>query len=128
MDILKQINYWRVGAAEELSAAESLLRSGLYSQSLFHAHLALEKILKAHVCGKTQKVPPFIHNLVRLSEFAELTIPDLFIDTLAEMNQYNLAGRYPESLPGNITLEECRTKLKQSEEALTWLTAELLKA
>jgi HEPN domain-containing protein len=128
MDIAKQISYWQVGADEELLAAKSLYRDKFYTQSLFHAHLALEKIMKAHVCHKTQSIAPLLHNLNRLAETAQLKLPDRYIDVLADMNSYNLAGRYPDQIRGGVPLEECRVKLAQCEEVLKWLIAELLKA
>ncbi len=128
MDIVKQINYWQTGADEELLAAKSLYRDRLYTQSLFHAHLALEKILKAHVCRKTQAIAPLLHNLNRLAETAQLKLPDNYIDVLADMNAYNLAGRYPDQIKGGVAAEECHAKLEQCEEVLKWLIVELSKA
>jgi len=37
---------------------------------LFFVHLALEKVVKAHVWRAKQKMPPHIHNLIRLAELA----------------------------------------------------------
>ncbi len=128
MDIAKQIRYWQAGSEEELSAAKSLCRDKLCTQSLFHMHLALEKILKAHVCRKTQAMAPPLHNLNRLAEMARLKMPDTYVDTLADMNAYNLAGQYPDQMKNGVSPDECRAKLEQGEEVLKWLTAELLKA
>jgi len=97
-------------------------------QSLFHAHLALEKILKAHVCRGTQAITPWIHNLSRLAETAQLKLSDEFIDVLADMNEYSLEGRYPDQIKGGVTGGECRNRLGQSEEVMKWLIVELLKA
>ena len=128
MDIEKQVQYWRAGADEELLAAKALYRDKRYPQCLFHAHLALEKILKAHVCRKMQAMAPWIHNLSRLAETAQLQLSDRFIDILADMNGYSLEGRYPDQIKGSVTPEECCAKLGQSEEVLQWLTVELSKA
>lgn len=128
MDFEKQVQYWRAGADEEILAAKALYRDKLYTQCLFHAHLALEKILKAHVCRKTNDLAPWIHNLSRLAEKAQLHLSERFIDILADMNGYSLEGRYPDQVKGGIAPDECRAKLEQSEEVLRWLTAELSKA
>ena len=74
MDVDKQIEYWTTGAAEDLGAAEILLQQGYTRQSLFFAHLALEKMLKAHVVRAKRDVPPRIHNLVRLAQLAEMKL------------------------------------------------------
>lgn len=128
MDMAKQIRYWQTGAEEELLAARSLYRDKLNTQSLFHAHLALEKMLKAHVCRKTKAIAPWIHNLSRLAETAQLKLSDKFIDILADMNAYSLEGRYPDQIKGGVTQKECGNRLEQCEEVVKWLTVKLSKA
>jgi HEPN domain-containing protein len=43
---------------------------------LFFAHLALEKLLKAHVCRATRDLAPRVHALLRLAERAGLMLPE----------------------------------------------------
>jgi HEPN domain-containing protein len=75
VDVAKQIDYWRTGGDEDFAAAESLLEKGHLRHCLFFAHLAVEKMLKAHVTSQTKDVPPRIHNLIRLAKMAGLS-PD----------------------------------------------------
>jgi HEPN domain-containing protein len=75
-----------------------LVNSGRTRHGLFFAHLALEKILKAVVCKQTNDMAPRLHNLVRLYELAALPVDTAKIEILAEMNAFNIEGRYPESL------------------------------
>jgi HEPN domain-containing protein len=49
MNVSKQIDYWRTSGDEDFAAAESLLERGHLRHCLFFAHLAIEKMLKAHV-------------------------------------------------------------------------------
>lgn len=70
IDINKQINYWRNSAIEDWEVARELLKSGRVRHGLFFAHLAIEKLLKAHVCRSTKDLAPRIHNLVRLADMA----------------------------------------------------------
>lgn len=95
VDIPEQINYWRNGAVEDLDAAKQLIIVGKVRHGLFFAHLALGKILKACVCKSTAQIAPKLHNLVRLAEMAALKLPADKIDFLADMNDFNLEGRYP---------------------------------
>jgi HEPN domain-containing protein len=44
-DIQGQIDYGRRGSKDDMEAAEVLLEKGKFRQSLFLAHLALEKML-----------------------------------------------------------------------------------
>lgn len=97
LDIEKQVTFWRDGAQEDLTVAQELLERGRSRHGLFFLHLALEKLLKAHVCRQTRDLAPRLHNLVRLAELAELPLSESQKDTLAEMNPFAIAGRYPDS-------------------------------
>ena len=98
MDIQKTINYWLEGAISDMNAAEVLFKEKQYSQCLFWCHLALEKILKAHVVKMTQGQAAYIHNLVLLAEKAELPFSEEQKNNLSEISQFNLMGRYPDEM------------------------------
>jgi HEPN domain-containing protein len=125
IDIEKQVAYWRSGASEDWQVATELIRRKRLRHGLFFAHLALEKALKAHVCRQTQDLAPRIHNLVRLAEIAQLQLDDKQIDVLAEMNAFNLEGRYPEMLTPEPTIEEARRYIRRAKEVYTWLMSQL---
>jgi len=97
MDIHGQIEYWKRGAEEDFAAAQSLLEKGHLRHCLFFAHLAIEKMLKAHVTRKTDDVPPRIHNLIRLVDITGLKLNVEQKDFLREFGVYQLEGRYPDS-------------------------------
>ncbi len=122
MDIDKQILYWTSGAKEDFAAAQSLLEKGHLRHCLFMAHLALEKILKAHVVSQTKNIPPKIHNLVRLSQIANLKLPPEQEEFLREFGLYQLEGRYPDT--EQITFEANFTKreMLKAGEMLIWLS------
>ncbi|NCO95976.1 MAG: HEPN domain-containing protein, partial [Armatimonadetes bacterium] len=50
IDVEKQVAYWRDGAKEDWEVAQELVDRGRTRHGLFFGHLALEKLLKAHVC------------------------------------------------------------------------------
>jgi HEPN domain-containing protein len=72
VDIKKHIVYWLEGSEEDWKVSIDLQKLGRTRHSLFFAHLSLEKLLKAHVCSYTGDLAPRIHNLVRLSEMADI--------------------------------------------------------
>jgi len=121
IDIDKQISFWRNSAEEDLAVARDLVHRNRIRHGLFFAHLALEKALKAHVCCVTQDIPPRLHNLVRLAELAELDIQPAQVDILAEMNSFNIEGRYPDALSPPPSQEEARHYMTQAEEVFQWL-------
>ena len=96
LDIEKQINHWCAGATEDWDVACSLVSQGKLRHGLFFAHLTLEKVLKAHVCRTNRELAPPIHNLIRLVERANLSLEPEQRNLLAEVNSFNIEGRYPE--------------------------------
>ena len=121
IDIDKQISFWRNSAEEDLAVARDLVHRNRIRHGLFFAHLALEKALKAHVCCVTQDIAPRLHNLVRLAELAEIDIQPAQVDILAEMNSFNLEGRYPDTLSPPPSQEEAQRYMTQAEEVFQWL-------
>lgn len=125
MDVQKQIEFWKASAEEDFAAAESLLEKGHFRHCLFFAHLAVEKMLKAHVTRQTSDIPPRIHNLVRLAESAELRLSPEQARFLRGFDVYQLEGRYPDSAQVLLDLETAQAKLTLAEEMLKWLKAQL---
>ena len=121
MDVSKQIEYWRSSAQEDWDVASKLVKEGSARHGLFFAHLALEKVLKAIVCRNTNDIAPRIHNLTRLSVQAGLTIASDLADVLADMNQFNIEGRYPGSHMLQPSKEEALGYVTKCEEVLAWL-------
>jgi len=121
IDIDKQISFWRNSAGEDLAVARDLVDRNRIRHGLFFTHLALEKALKAHVCRATQDIAPRLHNLVRLAELAELDTRPTRLDILAEMNVFNIEGRYPDTLSPPPSREEAEHYMAQAEEVFQWL-------
>ena len=124
-DVEKQVDYWRQGADEDWDVAVKLVEDGKNRHGLFFAHLALEKMLKALVCRHSRDLPPRIHNLTRLSELAGLKPDARQTDALADMNQFNTEGRYPEFLTAPPSDKVAANYLAESEEIFAWLTRQL---
>jgi HEPN domain-containing protein len=125
VDIIQQVAQWRNGAREEWEVATELLERGRVRQALFFTHLALEKVLKAHVCRRTGDLAPRTHNLVRLAEVADLRVSPGHADVLAETNEFVLAGRYPDAASRTPTLTEARTHHQRAQEVFQWLIQQL---
>ncbi len=125
VDINKQIEFWRNGASEDLEVARELISNKRYRHGLFFLHLALEKILKAHVCRNINDIAPRIHNLVRLAETTSLNLEQYFVNILAELNAFNIEGRYPDSTFIPVTHNEAADYLKRAEEVFQWLMYQL---
>ena len=125
IDIAKQIAYWRDGSQEDWEVGEHLLAESRARHGLFLLHLAMEKLLKAHVCRTTRNVPPRIHNLSRLVELSGVSLDASQTDLLAEMNQYNLEGRYPDTLQPLPPPDEVRQDVTRYREVYECLMRQL---
>jgi len=121
IDINKQISYWRDGAIEDWSVARDLIERNRIRHGLFFAHLSLEKALKAHVCRVTSDLAPRLHNLVRLAEIAKLDLQPSQLDVLAEMNAFNIEGRYPDKQSVPPDKKETLRYMHQAKRVFKWL-------
>lgn len=125
IDTGKQIAYWCSGAQEDWEVARDLIHNQKVRHGLFFVHLALEKLLKAHVCRYTNDLAPRLHNLVRLAELSSLPLSQAQIDILAEMNAFNIEGRYPDTLAPLPSQKEANEYLCRAAEVYQWLMNQL---
>lgn len=121
IDADKQSAYWRKGADEDWEAGKELLQNGRIRQGLFFIHLSLEKILKAHFCVNRRDVAPKSHNLVRLAEIGGVSLNVAQRDILADINAFNLEGRYPDSYAALPSKDEVALVMTGAEEIFLWL-------
>ena len=96
MHYKKVVAYWKKTAEHDFETMLGLNKLKRYSDCLFFGHIVLEKILKALAVETTQKQAPRIHDLVRLHDLAELNLPEKDVILLKEVNNFNIATRYPD--------------------------------
>jgi HEPN domain-containing protein len=91
----EHVQYWLNRSQRDIETAKSMFRSKHFDWSLFVAHLAVEKILKAlWVMNNESNSPPRIHNLLRLAEGAKYQLTDDEIQFLGEVNEFQTEARY----------------------------------
>jgi HEPN domain-containing protein len=95
--------------------------------SLYFAHLALEKSLKAHICKVTNDLAPRIHSLLRLAEMAHLNLTREQLSFLARFDRYQIEGRYPDSSVSEPNLETTQDELEKVGEMIKWINAQFEK-
>ena len=129
MDGYESSSYWLDLVRDDLKAAKAMLGSSLYLYTGFMCHQAIEKSLKA-VIAKAGVVPPFIHNLQRLSLISGLD--DLMDEAqhllLAELMPLNVEARYPaqkQELLNALTEEYCTLLIKKTEALAEWIKSRL---
>ncbi len=126
MNVEQQIKYWCTSSDEDWEMAEIALANGKIRHALFFLHLAMEKLLKAHVCLVTGAQPSRIHDLIRLTSQAGLELADSWLLLLGRMNAFCLMGRYPGNpATQNIPIEVAYRYLQEAQEVRTWLQQRL---
>jgi HEPN domain-containing protein len=90
MDKKEVLKYWIESSENDFSAMDHLFEKGDYSWSLFIGHLVIEKLLKAMYIQKVDITPPFIHDLVRLSDKVGLSLTEDQKDILDTISTFNL--------------------------------------
>ena len=88
------IAYWTKSADRDFKTMNNLFEKKDYNWSLFIGHLVIEKLLKAYYVKKNDDLPPFVHNLVRLAEKAELQLDEDQKDMLVTVTTFNIRARY----------------------------------
>ncbi len=88
--------YWIGNAREKRKTMDQLYASKRYADALFFGHLVLECALKALVVRTTRDHAPRTHNLLELARHAGVQLDSSALALLAEVNEFNQAGRYPD--------------------------------
>ena len=94
--VKKQAEYWFLTAKHDYDTMKSLFDSRRYSDSLFFAHIVLEKILKSLLVLENEKSAPMIHDLSMLARLAKVNLTEAEGGLLEKMNQFNIRSRYPD--------------------------------
>jgi HEPN domain-containing protein len=123
------INYWKRTAEDSKISTQALFDASRYVESVFWAHLTLEKLLKAHwVKDNSTNIAPRIHNLVRLADETALVLDDTQKRFLLDMNAYQMDSRYPDytfSIETVLTPTQTLTILTEANILSIWLLNQL---
>lgn len=91
---VEQIRHWQQSSEETWSTARWLRRGKRYAECLFFCQLTLEKTLKGLVVLATQRDAPYIHDLVRLAQIAQVAVTEREGRILNIISGFNLKARY----------------------------------
>lgn len=91
------IKFWVDQAEDDWKAVQTLFNGKNYLQSLFFAHLVVEKLCKSlWIKHSNDNVPPRTHNLIFLLSATPVILTDEQKELLLNLNRFQLEGRYPE--------------------------------
>ena len=115
---------WIAMSDYDIGTAEHMLNTGRYLYVIFMCHLALEKMLKAHVTEVTKEIPRKTHDLLYLVEKVKLELPKEYLDFVGKINTTSVPTRYPEDLqkmlkefPKNVAEDY----LRKTKEVIAWV-------
>jgi HEPN domain-containing protein len=95
----EHIYFWLTQAEDDWTAVGTLFKGRNYLQSLFFAHLVIEKICKAlWIKHNEGNVPPRTHNLIHLISITPIELNEDKSEFMLSLNRFHLEGRYPDYL------------------------------
>jgi HEPN domain-containing protein len=115
---------WIALADYDIETARHMLATERFLYVVFLCHLALEKLLKAHVAEVTQNVPIKTYDLIYLVKKAELEVPGDYLDFIGKINTASIPTRYPEDLTRSLKeypKAVAKDYLNQTMELIEWL-------
>jgi HEPN domain-containing protein len=118
------IKYWVEGSEDDFKTMNAMFNSNKYSWSLFIGHLMIAKLLKAYFVKVKSDYPPFIHNLLRLAEKADLELTDDKREQLVTITAFNINARYDDykmSFKKQCTLEFTSKWIAKIKELRLWI-------
>ncbi len=123
-----RVENWLNSARYDLAAARDMLAAGRFVYTVFFAHLAVEKALKARVQEQTGRTPPRTHDLILLLRRARVAPPPDLRDFLGKLAGSSTATRYPSDLEEVVRAypqEVAEEYLQRAEEAVEWIARQL---
>lgn len=115
---------WIALADYDIETARHMLATERYLYVIFLCHLALEKLLKAHVAEVTQTIPIKTHDLIYLVKKSQLNLSESHLDFIGKINTASIPTRYPDDLQRSLreyTKLVAKDYLNQTIELVQWL-------
>ena len=130
MNDYDKMNYWIEVSEYDLEPAKAMLNTKRYLYVGYMCHQTIEKMLKAVYVRNIKQIPPYIHNLKKLSELSEIS--SLFseeqIVILSILEPLNIEGRYPmvkDQIIKMLSEKRCKDLIKNTEELMLWIKNKL---
>lgn len=127
-DIDSIILYWRSSSDLNYQTMQNLMKTKEYSWSLFMGHLVIEKLVKALYVKKLQKHPLQSHDLLRLFEKIDISLPLGYDEWLDKITTFNLNARYDDykqSFHKLCTVDYTKEWIGKIEILRKWLISQL---
>ena len=126
MNSIDLIEYWFKSADEDYDTMLYMKDGKKNTWCLFMGHLVIEKLLKGLYAKNNPNDPiaPKIHNLILLSQKANLEVPTEIREKIQIINTFNISARYDDykrTFDEKCTDDYTSEQVKNIEEVRKWL-------
>ena len=126
MNNIDLMKYWFESAESDYETMKVLYNNKKNTWCLFIGHLVIEKLLKGLYAKNNSENPiePKIHNLILLSQKANLEVPNEIREKIQVINTFNISARYDDykrSFDEKCTDDYTTEQIKNIEEVQKWL-------
>ena len=126
MNSIDLMGYWFKSADEDYDTMLYMKAGKKNTWCLFMGHLVIEKLLKGLYAKNNPDDPiaPKIHNLILLSQKANLEVPTEIREKIQTINTFNISARYDDykrTFDEKCTDDYTSEQVKNIEEVRKWL-------
>lgn len=126
MNSIDLMEYWFKSADEDYDTMLYMKAGKKNTWCLFMGHLVIEKLLKGLYAKNNPDDPiaPKIHNLILLSQKANLEVPTEIREKIQTINTFNISARYDDykrNFDEKCTDDYTSEQVKNIEEVRKWL-------
>mgnify|MGYP000242387599 FL=1 len=126
MNNIDLMKYWFESSDSDFDTMKVLFENHKNTWCLFIGHLVIEKLLKGLYTKNNPENPisPKIHNLILLSQKANLEVPNEIKEKIQVINTFNISARYDDykkTFEEKCTNEYTTLQFKNIEEVQKWL-------
>ena len=99
MNNIDLMKYWFESSDSDFDTMKVLFENHKNTWCLFIGHLVIEKLLKGLYAKNNPENPisPKIHNLILLSQKANLEVPNEIKEKIQVINTFNISARYDDN-------------------------------
>ena len=126
MNNIDLMNYWIESSDEDYDTMMYMKAGQKNTWCLFMGQMVIEKLLKGLYARNNPEnlIAPKIHNLILLSQKANLTVPNEIREKIQVINTFNISARYDDykkSFAEKCTNDYTAEQVKNIEEVQKWL-------
>ena len=126
MNSIDLMEYWFKSADEDYDTMLYMKAGKKNTWCLFMGHLVIEKLLKGLYAKNNpyDAIAPKIHNLILLSQKANLEVPAEIREKIQTINTFNISARYDDykrTFDEKCTDDYTSEQVKNIEEVRKWL-------